>query len=289
MPAAGLNHEFGGAGKCAGDYQVQAGPRDKGGLWMMNLRIITLNIRRDRHDDGINNWEFRRDLVAGIINDYDPDIAVFQEVLAHQLEDLKKMLPRHQYSGVGRDDGLEAGEFAPIFYRDLPVEEQGTFWMSDTPDRPSRTWPGMIRICTWTTFTGSPAFSVFNTHLEYEFESTQLKSIDLLVKRTGRYPQDYPLFVTGDFNFDPGSLPYDRLSRSFRDSLSVKPDVPLASCHGWTGRTVAVPDQAGRIDYVWHRGNVRIADCRILTENPAEEPGVYPSDHWPVLCDAQLL
>ena len=120
----------------------------------MRLRIVTLNVRRDQQDDGINNWQFRRDLIAAIVRKYEPDIAAFQEVLVHQLRDLQEMLPGYRYLGVGRDDGREAGEFAPIFHRDLPVARQGTFWLSDTPERPSRTWPGMTRICTWTTFAG---------------------------------------------------------------------------------------------------------------------------------------
>ena len=34
-----------------------------------------------------------------------------------------------------RSDGLEAGEFSPIFYRTgrLDLLESGTFWLSDTP------------------------------------------------------------------------------------------------------------------------------------------------------------
>ena len=254
----------------------------------MRLRIVTLNVRRDQQDDGINNWQFRRDLIAAIVRKYEPDIAAFQEVLVHQLRDLQEMLPGYRYLGVGRDDGREAGEFAPIFYRDLPVARQGTFWLSDTPERPSRTWPGMTRICTWTTFAGARPFAVFNCHLEYEFEETQLNSVALLAAKTQEYPARLPLFLVGDFNLTPGSSPYAALTKVFSDGYVPHRDDTAVTFHDWTGRTVAARDRAERIDHVWHRGNVKVADCRVLTDNPSTQLGVYPSDHWPVLCDVDL-
>ena len=254
----------------------------------MRLRIVTLNVRRDRQDDGINNWQFRRDLIAAIVHKYDPDIAAFQEVLVHQLRDLQEMLPGYRYVGVGRDDGREAGEFAPIFHRDLPVARHGTFWLSDTPERPSRTWPGMTRICTWATFAGERRFAVFNCHLEYEFEEAQLNSVDLLAAKTREYAARLPLFVVGDFNLTPGSPPYAALTRVFSDGYAPHRYDTAVTFHDWTGRTVAAPDRSQRIDHVWHRGNVKVADGRVLTDNPATQPGVYPSDHWPVLCDVDL-
>ena len=251
-------------------------------------RIITLNVRRDEQDDGGNNWQFRRGLIAAILRKYNPDIAAFQEVLVHQLRDLQEMLPGYRYLGVGRDDGREAGEFAPIFHRDLPVARQGTFWLSDTPERPSRTWPGMTRICTWAAFSGTHPFAVFNCHLEYEFEATQLNSVELLAAKTQECAGRLPLFVVGDFNLAPGSAPYAALTEVFSDGYAPHGDDTAVTFHNWTGRTVAARDRSERIDHVWHRGNVKVADCRVLTDNPSTQPGVYPSDHWPVLCDVDL-
>ena len=212
----------------------------------MRLRIVTLNVRRDRQDDGINNWQFRRDLIAAIVHKYDPDIAAFQEVLVHQLRDLQEMLPGYRYVGVGRDDGREAGEFAPIFHRNLPVARHGTFWLSDTPERPSRTWPGMTRICTWATFAGERRFAVFNCHLEYEFEETQLNSVDLLAAKTREYAARLPLFVVGDFNLTPGSPPYAALAR----------------CSATKWRSVAIERRLPDV----------VAGCGFRTNRDAEEP-----------------
>lgn len=257
---------------------------------MTELSILTLNIRRDRGDDGINNWEFRRDLIARILTRHDPDVAVFQEVLSHQLTDLISFLPEYEWAGVGRDDGAEGGEFSPIFYRGLTSARQGTFWMSDTPEVPSSTWPGMTRICTWLEFSRAASFALFNTHLEYQYVSTQLKSVDLLRQKTEFYSPEHPILLTGDFNFNPGTAPYKSLARFFRDSFPTfspaleTEDGNPATCHEFTGRTDSPPTGAGRIDYIWYRGAVAVTDFRILTDRSGAAPGVFPSDHWPVMC-----
>lgn len=41
----------------------------------------------------------------------------FQEALVRQVHDLKELLGDNwEWVGVGRDDGVERGEFSPIFY-----------------------------------------------------------------------------------------------------------------------------------------------------------------------------
>jgi hypothetical protein len=56
-----------------------------------------------------------------------------------------------KYIGVGRDDGITKGEYSPIFYNSEVHEliSWRYFWLSETPDRPSRGWDAnSIRICT---------------------------------------------------------------------------------------------------------------------------------------------
>ena len=122
----------------------------------------------------------------------------------------------------------------------------------------------------------------------HEFEETQLNSVALLAAKTQEYPARLPLFLVGDFNLTPGSSPYAALTKVFSDGYVAHRDDTAVTFHDWTGRTAAACDRAERIDHVWHRGNVKVADCRVLTDNPSTQPGVYPSDHWPVLCDVDL-
>ena len=59
-----------------------------------------------------------------------------QEVLRHQLEDLKARLPEYAEVGVGREDGKTQGEYAPLFYKKDRFEllDNNTFWLSQYPD-----------------------------------------------------------------------------------------------------------------------------------------------------------
>jgi hypothetical protein len=66
-----------------------------------------------------------------------------QEVLHNQLIDIQTGLGSEwSYIGVGRDDGKEAGEYSPIFYRKgiWEVEKWRTVWLSETPDVPGKGW-----------------------------------------------------------------------------------------------------------------------------------------------------
>src|SRR5690606_23574983 len=82
------------------------------------LVVGSFNLRLDipKVDIG-NEWSNRAPLVSSIIKFYEFDILGTQEGFAHQLEDLKKVLPNYGKYGVGRDDGKNAGEQSAIFYR----------------------------------------------------------------------------------------------------------------------------------------------------------------------------
>src|SRR5688572_614385 len=78
-------------------------------------RIATFNIRYDNRNDSGNLWVDRKQYVAGLIRFHDFDIVGTQEVLKNQLDDLSVLLPGYRKAGVGRDDGKDKGEHAPIF------------------------------------------------------------------------------------------------------------------------------------------------------------------------------
>lgn len=259
---------------------------------MNKLKVLTLNIRRDEGDDGNNNWEFRIDLVKEILNAYNPDIAVFQEVYYHQLMDLSRMMPEYNYVGVGREDGKEGGEFAPIFYKNKNLADSGNFWLSDTPHIPSKTWPGLKRICTWATFSGEFPFTILNTHLDNEYSETRSKSAGLIKEKIIGLDTENPVILAGDFNCTPQSETYRIMEDFLVDSLPVNRDIRdgklmesyLFTYHDFKGYSFS-PDMPGPIDYIWYKGRGVQAESKILDFNPSGDPVVYPSDHWPIFCD----
>ena len=89
------------------------------------------------------------------MNYYHPDYFGVQEAVPQQMVDIKTGLKDYDYVGVGRDDGKNQGEYSAIFYdtNKLEVLKSGTFWLSETPEKPSKGWDAAYnRICTYALF-----------------------------------------------------------------------------------------------------------------------------------------
>ena len=118
----------------------------------VQIKALSFNILLDNPDDGYTGWDNRRIEVAKFLDIQDPDIIGLQEVLKNQLDYIDKRLTDYDYVGVGRDDGIAAGEFAPVFYNSdrFRLIDSGTFWLSETPGKPSMGWDAQInRICSY--------------------------------------------------------------------------------------------------------------------------------------------
>ena len=175
----------------------------------LQLRVMTFNIRYSGAKDGINIWDNRKELVSQLVKKYSPDLIGFQECKIDQLEFLKEHLHGYQYQAVGRDDGKLEGEMCPIFYRNMQAADTGTFWLSETPDVPSRSWSFINRICTWIRFETPRPFLMLNTHFAL-LSKARLKSIPLIQQRIHSALsycglKEIPVILLGDFNFNPQS------------------------------------------------------------------------------------
>ena len=140
-----------------------------------SITVASYNLRNANGGDSINGngWGQRYPVIAQIVQYHDFDIFGTQECFIHQLKDIKEALPGYDYIGVGRDDGKEKGEHSAIFYRTdkFDVIEKGDFWLSETPDVPSKGWDAVLpRICSWGHFkckdTGFE-FLFFNLHMDH--------------------------------------------------------------------------------------------------------------------------
>jgi endonuclease/exonuclease/phosphatase family metal-dependent hydrolase len=150
----------------------------------------------------------------------------------------------------------------------------------------------MTRICTWVDFGGQLPFAVFNVHLEYQYQETQDRSIGLLRERLDSFPAGYPVLLAGDFNFRPDSAPYRTLSEfacdSYRTGQHRDSSADRATCHSFTGETTVSIPHASRIDYIWGRGSVEMSNHKIINDGADDPAGVFPSDHWPVMCEITI-
>lgn len=178
------------------------------------IKIMSFNIRTSSMDDDTpNHWDNRKEAVLALIKDQMPDIMGVQEATyTDQWKWLKDKLKSSGYDGYGlnRQTGKEsgAGECPGILYNTKVIKmiDVGTFWLSETPDTPSKGWGARYyRTATWGLFKHIPTdkeFFYINTHLDHEVEKAQIEGMTLISKKFQEYKGKMPLFLTGDLNVE---------------------------------------------------------------------------------------
>lgn len=265
------------------------------------LGVLTFNIRYANPADGDNAWPKRKDWVAEILRDERLGVIGIQEALKPQVDDLRAACPKLGVVGVGRDDGKDKGEFAPILYRtdQWTVEKSGTFWLSEKPEEPgSKSWKtACTRICTWarmrptaekkaTDATGANGgFWMFNTHLDHQSAEARTKGAELIAARIAELTavDPAPVIVTGDLNAgesDPATRVFTGAAdaaRRLSDTLrAAHPDEKDA---GTFNSFDAARRGGDKIDYVLVSDGIKTMDAWI---DRRTRDGRAPSDHWPV-------
>lgn len=174
------------------------------------LYVGSYNIRYRNSGDSLrgNAWSVRCNEVCGLMAFERPDAFGTQEGLAGQLRDMDARLHGYARTGRGRDDGREAGEHSAIYYNTetLSLLKCGDFWLSETPDVPSRGWDAALpRICSWALFRHKESgrrFYFFNLHMDHIGTTARSESAKLVVRKIREIAGKVPVVLTGDFNVD---------------------------------------------------------------------------------------
>lgn len=258
------------------------------------LRVATFNLRLAVASDAPNDWPNRRAQVMALIQHHDWDLFGTQEALPEQVADLEK-LPGYLRVGVGRDDGAGRGEHAAIFIRTARLEllRQGTFWLSETPQQPSKGWDARCchRIVTWVALRDRRApeagsFYLFNTHFDHEGVVARRESARLLISRWKELAGDSPTLVMGDFNAAPGSEPVQLLRAALRDARDSSRTPPYGPAGTFQGFRIDAPlAEQDRIDHIFHTAGIDVLSWAALTDS---RQGRFPSDHLPVQAVVRL-
>lgn len=257
------------------------------------LRIMSANIRVRTMFDGLNNWPHRRDTMIETIRRFDPDILGTQESLWSQTKDLRKAFTEFEYVGAGRNDGKTSGEMCGVFFRRdrFTLLDQGTFWLSSTPDKPgSKSWGQWFpRMVAWVKLRDRQAtdreFYFFNTHFSHADKGARLKSARLLRERIGQISDGAPVIVGGDFNDYETEPVYDVMcegvpgggDRPFTDTFrQAWPERTSdeKTHHSFLGGTKGL-----RIDWILISPEF---DTLAATIDRSSVNGHLPSDHYPV-------
>ncbi len=255
-----------------------------------HYEAMTYNIRLDLASDGDNAWPHRRSALIALVAYQAPDFVGMQEVLLHQKQAVEADLPGYQFVGVARDDGKEKGEYSPLgFRRDrFTLVGSGTFWLSPTPDTPSKGWDAALpRIATWARLhdrTAKRAFLVVNTHFDHIGEVARQESARQIRRWIdGQRKAGETAVLLGDFNSPATSNPYAAIVEpgkgALRDSRIISRTPHYGPLGTFTGFKIAQMDPSP-IDHIFVSDDVTVLRHATLTD---QNGGKLPSDHYPVV------
>ncbi|RAV98689.1 endonuclease/exonuclease/phosphatase family protein [Pseudochryseolinea flava] len=253
-------------------------------------KIATYNMRYDNVQDTVNAWAKRVPIIGQVIQFHEIELFGAQELLDHQVKDVKKQLPMFDWIGVGRDDGQAKGEYAPIFYHadKFKVLDKGNFWLSETPDQPTKGWDAALpRICSWGKFQDlktKKVFFIFNTHFDHKGELARINSAKLILDKIKTIAGNQPVVLMGDFNFDQRHEGYQTLqSSTLKDAFGLAL-FKLANTSTFNGFDIRTAGDA-RIDHILVSPQFKVSKYGILTDS---YQGKLPSDHFPVTISLSL-
>ena len=203
-------------------------------------------------------------------------------------------LPNYDYVGVGREDNKEisditdpekSGEIMAIFYNTSKVKllEWGTYWLSETPDKPSKGWDAnYYRTMTWAKmqmkYSGKKFFYV-NTHLDSDSALARKNGLKLILDKVAEKNTDnLPVVLTGDFNILPTDSVLDVLADAemldARRTAEETDNLPTFNDWGDTTKEKV-------IDYIYYRGFSSCPEYETIVKQYANVQ--YISDHYPIV------
>lgn len=252
------------------------------------LKIMSFNVRYGsaKETNPMNNWDFRKAACVEMILDHKPTLIGFQEAIytTQWKFFLDELSVDYEGFGVGRDDGAEKGETMGIMYRKSEIRklEEGTFWLSPTPDVCSKAteWgAGHFRTVTWGIFeyiaTGEKFFFM-NTHLDVA--STRNHAMKLIAERIEMYnPDDLPVYLSADFNADANDAIFNNISNTLKNTRLYAPMERTdhgPTTNNWTGESKSI------IDHIYCSKYLKILEYRTIRD--AYSGVTYLSDHYPI-------
>lgn len=249
------------------------------------MRIMSFNIRCT--NVGKDSWEDRIGIVSQTMLESEADSIGVQEATPEWMATLKETVgEKYAYVGVGRDDGDNEGEYSAVFYlKDkYEVVDSDTFWLSETPDKPSFGWDAACRrVCTWVQLKDKETGKQYvhmNTHFDHVGISARKNSVEMIIDKAKTFT-DIPVVFTADMNVVQGSTNYNQFVDSgyFRDTKFAAPDSMNYCTYHDTKPDMHKDDV---IDYVMINDGFDALTYRVVTEGV---DGRFVSDHYPIYAD----
>ncbi|KAK4249800.1 Endonuclease/exonuclease/phosphatase [Corynascus novoguineensis] len=275
------------------------------------VRLITLNIRyaTEHPGPGEEPWSVRCQRLCAqlrfVVSGHDSPFVCLQEVLHSQLTDIQTRLGTSwEHIGRGREDGNEAGEYSPIFFRadHWECERNRTYWLSPTPEVPSKGWDAALeRVVTMGCFRHrrtSAVVVIMSTHLDHRGEVAREESARLLLRLARAWSAEcslkasHPVLLGGDFNSTPTGRAYRAMTEPGSGMKDVSNLVPEEAKYGNQEMTFTsfgdTDEQPKRIDFLFVSNAESLCFKTFAILPNKFDDGIYLSDHRPVISDIEI-
>ncbi len=245
------------------------------------IRVTSANVRcLSPTDLGKKSWFYRAPLLLRVLRDEQPDVIGFQEVTRVHYAYLQAHLTGYD-SVIAYRDGNPLSEGCPIFYNTerFALTKKGSFWLSETPDRSSKSWGAAFpRVCSYVilreTATDKPLV-VFNTHLDHVSDEARIRGIGVVLDKLRQFG-GLPCVLMGDLNAVEDSDTYRAATESFDDAKYRTADPPTGPTYQKWGRA---PNRENIDYFLISKTGIGVQSYKILDTT---FDGVYPSDHFPI-------
>jgi len=266
-----------------------------------SVRLMSFNILYDYGAGEPHSWASRRDYVYSLISFHAPDVFCLQEPLQNQVEDLAAFFTDYDYLTAGCGDGVNKGQHMTIFFltNKFDLLESGKFGLSETPDELGVVgWDAKNpRLALWAKLLikeTNDIFYVINTHLDHKGENARQQSALLLGEKIKKITGDKPCLLCGDFIANSSSKTYANIiNYGFVDCATIQTAINYNQPYSYHKFLLGCnadaleeykndPRVLKIIDHIFYKGKVKVLCHAVLGDNFA---GIYPSDHFPKMCD----
>jgi endonuclease/exonuclease/phosphatase family metal-dependent hydrolase len=168
----------------------------------------------------------------------------------------------------------------------ISMIEHGTFWLSETPDTPSKGFgASYCRNATWGLFKHKPSGTTFyyiNTHLDHQVKEAQIEGMKLISKHFEEHKETYPVFLTGDLNIKADNVALDVIESYMNNAREVAPEGLTDFNTTYNGY---VTNKNTIIDHIYCSNYLKVVEYHTINE----DYGVpFVSDHYPVYAIIKL-
>ena len=279
----------------------------------VELNVGTFNIRcQNKTDKGVLSWGSRKADVVDLIRKMKCDVIGLQEVTPPQMQYLKGALKEYGIVGVFRNADLKSGEASPVCYlkRRFDLVKEGTFWLSETPDKSgSKSWGAALpRICTYAILkdrSSGKRICFANAHTDHKSDAARVNGAKVIGERLKTVCEGAPVVLVGDHNCSDGNAASVYLRGIYTDAIyatKTPPRGPWRTYTGWVkidkelsaaSALKMKPSErekanACRIDYIYV--SPKVIDVLAYTTVSVTRKGVgaYCSDHFPSVSRIRL-